>query len=167
MTRASMSSHRTTSRSMTLSWTRRSGSTLCLRSTRRLACRRSTLSSRPRGPSILTSSTTLIAPSGHQRDGVDLPAQEMKKWFDRSVAQIAGHPLTIASNYHYLVNELGPSSTFSLVADAEVRTGPISTLLNLAAQAARRVQGGQGGRLRDAPGHPRPRLVPAPRQGGP
>jgi len=52
--------------------------------------------------------TMFAAARGHQRDGVDLPALEMKKWFD--------------SNYHYLVNELGPSSTFSLVADAEVRS---------------------------------------------
>lgn len=37
---------------------------------------------------------------GHQKDGVDLPATEMKKWFD--------------SNYHYLVPEFSEDSTFSL-----------------------------------------------------
>ena len=37
---------------------------------------------------------------GHQKDGVDLPATEMKKWFD--------------SNYHYLVPEFTESSSFSL-----------------------------------------------------
>lgn len=37
---------------------------------------------------------------GHQKNGVDLPATEMKKWFD--------------SNYHYLVPEFSESSTFHL-----------------------------------------------------
>ncbi|WFD37070.1 5-methyltetrahydropteroyltriglutamate--homocysteine S-methyltransferase [Malassezia japonica] len=37
---------------------------------------------------------------GHQKGGVDLPATEMKKWFD--------------SNYHYLVPEFSENSTFSL-----------------------------------------------------
>lgn len=37
---------------------------------------------------------------GHQKGGVDLPATEMKKWFD--------------SNYHYLVPEFSEKSTFSL-----------------------------------------------------
>lgn len=37
---------------------------------------------------------------GHQKGGVDLPATEMKKWFD--------------SNYHYLVPEYSEASEFSL-----------------------------------------------------
>ena len=37
---------------------------------------------------------------GRQRDGVDVPAMEMKKWFD--------------TNYHYIVGEFKPSTTFSL-----------------------------------------------------
>ncbi|WFD29873.1 5-methyltetrahydropteroyltriglutamate--homocysteine S-methyltransferase [Malassezia sp. CBS 17886] len=37
---------------------------------------------------------------GHQKGGVDLPATEMKKWFD--------------SNYHYLVPEFSESSSFHL-----------------------------------------------------
>ena len=37
---------------------------------------------------------------GHQKGGVDLPATEMKKWFD--------------SNYHYLVPEFSERSEFSL-----------------------------------------------------
>ncbi len=37
---------------------------------------------------------------GHQRDGVDLPALEMTKWFD--------------TNYHYLVPELHAGQSFSL-----------------------------------------------------
>ncbi|KOS13033.1 cobalamin-independent methionine synthase [Malassezia pachydermatis] len=37
---------------------------------------------------------------GHQKGGVDLPATEMKKWFD--------------SNYHYLVPEFSEKSTFKL-----------------------------------------------------
>ncbi|PWN99470.1 putative MET6-methionine synthase [Tilletiopsis washingtonensis] len=37
---------------------------------------------------------------GHQKNGVDLPAQEMQKWFD--------------SNYHYIVPEFTEDSTFSL-----------------------------------------------------
>ncbi|WFD44766.1 5-methyltetrahydropteroyltriglutamate--homocysteine S-methyltransferase [Malassezia psittaci] len=37
---------------------------------------------------------------GHQKNGVDLPAMEMKKWFD--------------SNYHYLVPEYSENTTFHL-----------------------------------------------------
>ena len=37
---------------------------------------------------------------GHQKNGVDLPATEMKKWFD--------------SNYHYLVPEFSDKSEFKL-----------------------------------------------------
>ncbi|WFD00703.1 5-methyltetrahydropteroyltriglutamate--homocysteine S-methyltransferase [Malassezia yamatoensis] len=37
---------------------------------------------------------------GHQKNGVDLPAMEMKKWFD--------------SNYHYLVPEYAENTTFHL-----------------------------------------------------
>ena len=37
---------------------------------------------------------------GHQKNGVDLPATEMKKWFD--------------SNYHYLVPEFSENSSFRL-----------------------------------------------------
>ena len=37
---------------------------------------------------------------GHQKGGVDLPATEMKKWFD--------------SNYHYLVPEFSEKSEFKL-----------------------------------------------------
>jgi len=37
---------------------------------------------------------------GRQRDGVDVEAQEMQKWYD--------------SNYHYIVPELSPSTEFSL-----------------------------------------------------
>lgn len=41
---------------------------------------------------------------GHQRDGHDLPALEMTKWFD--------------TNYHYIVPELTPDQSFNLRGDA-------------------------------------------------
>ncbi|KAF2223381.1 cobalamin-independent synthase [Elsinoe ampelina] len=42
---------------------------------------------------------------GHQKDGVDVPALEMVKWFD--------------SNYHYVKPTLQDNQTFSLVSDAK------------------------------------------------
>jgi len=42
---------------------------------------------------------------GRQRDGVDVEASEMRKWFD--------------SNYHYIVPELSANTKFSLASDAK------------------------------------------------
>ena len=94
----------------------------------------------PGGP--VDTDTYFAMARGRQEEGIDVTAMEMTKWFD--------------TNYHYIVPELGPDTTFSLSSS----------------QAVRRARRGHGGarrrhRARDLSGRSRSCCLAKPADGVP